>query len=274
MNKKINLLIGLMGVLPFAANAAVVDRGNGLVYDDVLNVTWAADFDLAATLGYNAETRAFNDANAGTSLTTDSIFTHEEAKLFADDLNTFGYAGINTWTLPQLTGVDLSNTTYSADGTTGRSYNNTDISSPLSHLHYVSLGAIGNRDTSGSSTGCYSSSSGNSCLVDTANASLSLFANIGAVSSTDTAAQTVLFYEQDLLDANGDPKGPTTEAWALVVSTGLQDARNDTNAAAGGGGRALVYAVGDVAAVPVPAAAWLFGSAMLGLLVCGRKQSA
>lgn len=32
--------------------------------------------------------------------------------------------------------------------------------------------------------------------------------------------------------------------------------------------------VGDVAAVPVPAAAWLFGSGLLGLLSFGRKKSA
>jgi len=36
------------------AQASLVDRGNGLLYDNVLNVTWLQDANYAKTSGYSA----------------------------------------------------------------------------------------------------------------------------------------------------------------------------------------------------------------------------
>lgn len=38
-----------------AAQAALVDRGGGFIYDDVLNVTWLQDANYAQTSGYDAD---------------------------------------------------------------------------------------------------------------------------------------------------------------------------------------------------------------------------
>jgi hypothetical protein len=35
--------------LPICANAALYDRGSGLIYDDVLDITWLADANLASS---------------------------------------------------------------------------------------------------------------------------------------------------------------------------------------------------------------------------------
>jgi len=56
-------------------------------------------------------------------------------------------------------------------------------------------------------------------------------------------------------------------AWRLNISTGYQDAYNKVSFA-------FVEAVrtGDVATVPIPAAAWLFGSGLLGLVGVARRK--
>lgn len=48
--KKVTLALAAVGLLSSgAAQAALHDRGDGLIYDDVLNITWAAGLSYAAT---------------------------------------------------------------------------------------------------------------------------------------------------------------------------------------------------------------------------------
>ena len=49
-----NTLAALL-VFTGAAQAALHDRGGGLIYDDVLNVTWLQDASYARTSGYDAD---------------------------------------------------------------------------------------------------------------------------------------------------------------------------------------------------------------------------
>jgi hypothetical protein len=53
------LLAGLLlaAGLSGAAQAALVDRGGGLIYDTDLNVTWLQDANYAQTSGYDADGR-------------------------------------------------------------------------------------------------------------------------------------------------------------------------------------------------------------------------
>ena len=77
-----------VGVIALTASesteAALIDRGNGLIYDNVLDVTWAQDLDLSRTLG------------AG-------IFNWRGAKAWADQLV---YRGYSDWRLPTLTPIN------------------------------------------------------------------------------------------------------------------------------------------------------------------------
>lgn len=45
------LLFGFVGV----ANATLIDRGGGLIYDDVLDITWLQDANYAYTSGYDSD---------------------------------------------------------------------------------------------------------------------------------------------------------------------------------------------------------------------------
>lgn len=64
-------LLGALGAvvftLPFSmtSDAALIDRGGGLIYDDILNVTWLQDINYAKTSGYDSDgSMTFSDANA------------------------------------------------------------------------------------------------------------------------------------------------------------------------------------------------------------------
>lgn len=69
-------------IAPFTASADFIDRGNGMIYDDVLDITWVQDFNLAATLG----------AGDGTGL-----MTWDDAAAWVDSLTVGGF---DDWRLP------------------------------------------------------------------------------------------------------------------------------------------------------------------------------
>ena len=54
MKKAISILffLSLIGLFPFNAEALLIDRGGGLIYDDVLDVTWLQDANYAVSSGY------------------------------------------------------------------------------------------------------------------------------------------------------------------------------------------------------------------------------
>jgi hypothetical protein len=71
-----------VGVMALAASesskAALIDRGNGLIYDNVLNITWIQDVALSSTLG------------------GPGIFNWSGANAWADQLVYGGYAILET----------------------------------------------------------------------------------------------------------------------------------------------------------------------------------
>lgn len=132
MQKSIALALALCGVSTAVASpalAALHDRGNGLIYDDVLDVTWMQHADYSHTrVGWNA------------------------AKDWAASLE---YGGYDDWRLPRVRPVALEwNYVYGFNGTTDVGYNITSPNSELSYMFYVNLGNVGRYDTAGSETGC------------------------------------------------------------------------------------------------------------------------
>ena len=121
-----------MGVLTSGvAHAALNDRGGGLLYDDVLDVTWLQDANYAETSGY----------------VTDGRMTWNTAKTWAANLVYGGYDG---WRLAANTPVGVDwNQTYSNAGSTDVGYNITSTHNELSYMYYVNLGLKGYYNTSG-----------------------------------------------------------------------------------------------------------------------------
>jgi len=116
-------------VVPFAAtvsSADLHDRGGGLIYDDVLNITWLQDASYAETTGY--------DSAGGMSWS--------QAMAWADQLV---YAGYDDWRLPKTT--DSCGIQYGYDGTTTYGYN--VITSEMGFMYYVNLCNSGRYDLQG-----------------------------------------------------------------------------------------------------------------------------
>ena len=51
--KSILILLSAGALISGAAQATLIDRGGGLLYDNVLNVTWLQDANYAKTSGYS-----------------------------------------------------------------------------------------------------------------------------------------------------------------------------------------------------------------------------
>ena len=117
------------------AQALLVDRGSGMLYDTVLNVTWLQDANYAKTSGYDA----------------DGQMSWTQANTWANNLNYGGYS--SGWRLARNTPVNGTpsgwNYTYSNAGTTDVGYNITSTFSELSYMYYVNLGLKGYYAASG-----------------------------------------------------------------------------------------------------------------------------
>lgn len=118
-NKSYGLVAGAIAALTLAsapASAALIDRGGGLIYDDVLNVTWMQDASYAATAGA---------APLGG-------MQWQEAMDFAGNLEYYDSArGVvwDDWRLPR---------TVNAQSSWG--WDTTGATSELAYMYYVNLG--------------------------------------------------------------------------------------------------------------------------------------
>lgn len=129
MKKILISLLGIILVFSFSsiANAALWDRGGGLIYDDVLEITWLQDANYAQTSGYDDSLYGYD---------TDGLMVWWfRAVEWADQLV---YGGYDDWRLP--TTVDgVYEVGY--DGTTTAGYNIT--TSEMGYMYYVNLGNVG-----------------------------------------------------------------------------------------------------------------------------------
>lgn len=105
------------------SHAELIDRGNGMLYDTVLNVTWLQDASYARTSGYDEDGR----------------MDWSQALTWADNLV---YGGYDDWRLPRT--APVNGTTwiyeYSTDASTDVSYNIRSTQSELSYMYYENLG--------------------------------------------------------------------------------------------------------------------------------------
>jgi hypothetical protein len=93
--KKTMALVGVvLGLTAAGANAALVNRGGGMIYDTTLNITWLADWNYAFTSGYAT-------TNAGGSATNQIKNTGEMGWAAANAwANSLVYGGYSDWRLP------------------------------------------------------------------------------------------------------------------------------------------------------------------------------
>lgn len=92
---KIIIALSLFGLTGPAAQAALHDRGNGLIYDDVLDITWLQNARHVYTSGYDR--------------TYFGIMKYHPAMAYAEQ---FEYQGFDDWRLPRYNFVDDNNNSF------------------------------------------------------------------------------------------------------------------------------------------------------------------
>lgn len=162
------LLFGLLGLVT-NSHAALQNLGNGLVNDDILNVTWMQDANLVKTScdAENELWQAFDlttvTPNSGRTkqeiCAANGDLTWHEAEAWILLLNNQNYLG-GGWRQPAKASPD---TGCSVSFFGGYGYDCTNTGSELNHLFYSSLG---NPDDSTAGT-CFNSTTGDDCLDNT-----------------------------------------------------------------------------------------------------------
>jgi hypothetical protein len=88
------LAAAAMVALTGAAQAALVNRGGGMIYDTTRNITWLADMNYAQTSGHT-----------GTGVNANGRMTWDAATAWANNLV---YGGFDDWRLPTLNPADTT----------------------------------------------------------------------------------------------------------------------------------------------------------------------
>ena len=129
-------LAAALSVATLSAQAALVNRGGGMIYDTVQNITWLADMNYAFTSGYAA-------ANVG-GLGKNQILANGRMGWDAADAwaNNLVYGSFSDWRLPTLNPQDTScSNNFNAGGSFGLQYFGTGCTGgELSHLFVTDLG--------------------------------------------------------------------------------------------------------------------------------------
>jgi Protein of unknown function (DUF1566) len=230
-----------------SANAALLSRAGGQAYyDDVLDITWLANANLADT----------NDFGVA-GINANGSMTWSTAQSWIGAMNAANYLGTNTWRLPTVEPLNGStfNYTGSYNGSTDAGSNQSEqgtayagsTGSEMAHLFYNTLNNKGYCDPL--------LSTGGICSSPQAGWGLS---NVGPFSN---------FQSKDYW--SGTEYAPNTSyAWRFNFFDGNQNM--------GGSKASHMYSAwavrsGDIAPVPVPGAIWLFGGAV-GLLGYVRRN--
>jgi len=123
--KGIGLAAALL--LPGVANATLLDRGHGLIYDDVLDITWLQNANLGAGSSFDD---GFN--------TSDGRMTWQSAVDWADGLS---FQGFDDWRLATFNSA--SPTTSAFDCSSGTAAACAASGNELGYMYYHNMGSSG-----------------------------------------------------------------------------------------------------------------------------------
>ena len=214
------------------ANAALVSALGGQVVNDTdLNITWAANANLAATNTFGLS----YGVNYGTDIygyqsiiNSDGSMTWGGAQKWIAAMNTANYLGYNDWRLPTTLQPDAT----CNGGSGGVSYGRNCTGSEMGHLFYTELGGVTNQS-----------------ITTTHNANYGLFQNV----------------QSDRYWSGTEYAPDPNYAWFFNTFLGDQDGYRKN-----GNVFALAVRPGQVAAVPEPSMAWLM-LAGVGVIGVGRR---
>jgi hypothetical protein len=215
----------------------------------VINTSGGTISDLPNSLDTPANSGSYN-LTASDFNTSTGIMNFWGAKAWVNYLNSISYAGETGWRLPNVTPVNGSSFDHSVsfNGTTDRGFNVNILNPTASELAYLFSNELGN--------------------LSQFNTAAQPQTGYGLVNSGPFAN----FQNGGYWTGVEFPFSSATDfdhAWLFSNANGAQGSspKDDNN-------RFYVIAVhdGQLAAVPVPGAVWLMGSAIAGLMGLNRKR--
>lgn len=217
-----------------AAQAQLFDRGGGLIYDSVQNITWLADANYAKTSGSDAEGK----------MSWQNAVAWVDGLIYSDSMHGVNYSD---WRLPSFNDLGAAGCEYGYSNT-DCGFNVSTASSELAHLFYGDFANIGFVDSRGLQQPGYG-------LVDdpASAADESLFGNI----------QSFSYW------LGSSYPGDSSKAWYLSTATGMQNYISKGN-----NFYVWAVRDGDVAAVPDPASYILFLSGLAAMAGSIRRRKA
>jgi hypothetical protein len=233
--------VSLVALISGTANAALLSRLSGQAhYDSELDITWAADANLAASNNFGISTIESNGAMSWAT-----------ANEWIAAVNGAAYLGQTDWRLPLIVdsgnpGCDWGNTGTDC-GYDSLTKSGTTVFSEMAYMYYETLGNVGRYDTSGNFVNCPDEPI--YCLT-----------NQGPFSNIQTKSYW-----------SGTSYGPNGNfAWTFGFGGGAQGDRDKSSAY-----HAWAVRSGDIAVVPLPASVWLLGSSLaaLGALRHRRRRT-
>ncbi|CAG1003185.1 hypothetical protein MTYP_03071 [Methylophilaceae bacterium] len=129
------VLAGALSLVLGNAQATLFDRGGGLIFDDVLNVTWLQNANLAATQGFGIASKGAVESSFQFGIAPNGSMNFNTAYNWISAMNNAVYLGYSDWRLPTTMQPD---STCSFQGSRSSGYNCTG--SEMGSLYYTGLG--------------------------------------------------------------------------------------------------------------------------------------
>jgi hypothetical protein len=191
-----------------SVHAALLSRAGGQAYyDDVLNITWLTNANLAASNTFGV-----------TGILPEGYMNWNNAQSWIGAMNAANYLGTSTWRLPTIIDTGTAGCNGAFTGT-DCGYNVDLGTGEMAHMFYSTLGNVGYYNTSGSPTGC--ADAPNYCLTNSgpfSNLQSSVYwSGTTYAPNTSNAWNFVFYYGSQLYDV----KRSGSYVWAVSPGDAL-----------------------------------------------------